>query len=836
MKATVNKKYEADQLAYIAYPMGGLGAGMFCLEGTGALSQFSFRHTPNAPNEPNVFAALAIKDGETVIPRVLEGPVPRRKIWNNPELLPYNGKGNGLSGRNYGLPRFEDCRFSARFPFAHIELADNHLPVQARIEGWSPFIPGDDLNSGLPGAFLEYTIKNTSGRALECVFYFAAFNLMSLNNGSDTVTAQPDGFTLTQSGSKEKPWEEGHLQITAEHAGGEGTFVDTAWFRGGWFDTFTMLWNNIKTARYANRRYTDEDSQPQYDPRPKGGSLAVPLSLAAGESKTVKLQFSWYVPNSNLRRGNDPAPEGESSCCCGGDCGGGESSLKETYKPWYATQFDSVNDVSKYLLAHADELHTRTLRFTDTLHASALPDALLEAVDANLSILKSPTVLRQQDGRLWCWEGCCECEGCCEGTCTHVWNYAQAICHLFPKLERGLRKTEFNENQDKRGHQQFRAMLPIRPTPNDFHAAADGQLGGIMKVYRDWRISGDTAWMTALWPKVKESLEYCISEWDPDQGGVVREPHHNTYDIEFYGVEPMCTTVYLGALEAAARMARAAGGEADAARYDALREKGAAYLAEKLFNGEYMEQEADFSGTGKGETPVPAIGGPLSPEAVALIQQEGPKYQYGKGCLSDGVIGSWMATLYGLGDVMKPEPVRSHLQSIFKYNLKEDLSEHENTQRPGYALGKDGGLLLCTWPRGGKLSLPFVYSDEVWTGIEYQVASHLICEGFVTEGVKVVETCRARYDGSDRNPFDEYECGHWYARALASYALLQSYAGARYDKLTRTLYIKPAVTGNVQALFSFDGGYGLAGVRDGKAFFEPVEGELVIEHLEYTPK
>ncbi len=111
--------------------------------------------------------------------------------------------------------------------------------------------------------------------------------------------------------------------------------------------------------------------------------------------------------------------------------------------------------------------------------------------------------------------------------------------------------------------------------------------------------------------------------------------------------------------------------------------------------------------------------------------------------------------------------------SVYKYNFRKDLSDHVNPQRAGYAYGKEGGLILCSWPKGGQPALPFVYSNEVWTGIEYQVASHLILEGHVKEGLEIVRTCRQRYDGRIRNPFDEYECGHWYARAMASYGLIQ---------------------------------------------------------------
>ncbi len=152
-----------------------------------------------------------------------------------------------------------------------------------------------------------------------------------------------------------------------------------------------------------------------------------------------------------------------------------------------------------------------------------------------------------------------------------------------------------------------------------------------------------------------------------------------------------------------------------------------------------------------------------------LLEREGPKYQYGRGCLSDGVLGCFLGAVCGLQeDLLDPARVASHLRAVHDYNLRHDLSDHANPQRPSYALNSESGLLLCSWPKGGELSLPFVYSNEVWTGIEYQVASHLIHMGLVDEGLEVVRAARSRYDGRVRNPFNEFECGHWYARALVA--------------------------------------------------------------------
>ena len=316
-----------------------------------------------------------------------------------------------------------------------------------------------------------------------------------------------------------------------------------------------------------------------------------------------------------------------------------------------------------------------------------------------------------------------------------------------------------------------------------------------MKVFRDWQISGDSGWLKKMYPLAKRSLDYCIGTWDPDHRGGLFEPHHNTYDIEFWGADGMCTSIYLGALSAMAQMAQAVGQASDAEFYADLAKRCSQFMDEQLFNGEYYQQKVEYQGlrdTSFANTV--AHVDEKSSEMQQLLKREGPKYQYGSGCLSDGVIGAWMARTYGIETPLARKNVRSTLQAIFRHNFKTDLSEHANAQRPGYAMGREPGLLLCSWPRGGKPTLPFVYSDEVWTGIEYQVASHLIQEGFVNEGLTIVKALRSRYDGRTRNPWNEYECGNWYARAMASYALLGALAGFRYSAVERTLWFGPQLS------------------------------------------
>lgn len=275
----------------------------------------------------------------------------------------------------------------------------------------------------------------------------------------------------------------------------------------------------------------------------------------------------------------------------------------------------------------------------------------------------------------------------------------------------------------------------------------------------------------------------------------------------------------------------------DALEWHKLYGNGRCFMENELFDGEYFIQKVQWHGLRAADpTSIQSVWGTgYTQEARDLLEREGPKHQYGCGCLSDGVIGAWLAVCAGLGDVLAADKVRSHLLAVHCHNLRSDLSEHANPQRPGYAMGREGGLLLCSWPKGGELTLPFIYSQEVWTGIEYQVASHLIMTGCVDEGMDIVNTARARYDGRVRNPFDEYECGHWYARALSSYALLQAFSGARYDAVTRTLHLSPRVPGDFACFLAMAGGYGLVGVRNAQPFFDVWHGKLDVRYIDYHP-
>jgi uncharacterized protein (DUF608 family) len=811
-----NGPYENEFLNRIAFPMGGIGAGMICLEGTGGISHVSVRNKPDIYNEPFMFSAISI-EGRANGAKVLEGPLADWKVFGNAS------SGNGMGKGAEGYPHFEKARFSAKFPFAVVDLEDDDIPLEISITGWSPFIPGDADNSSLPVASMEYTFKNTSNETVKALYSFHSENFMQLDN--PTISGIRNGFLLSQSCLPDKAHYKGDFAVYTDH---KNTVTDLSWFRGGWYDSRTLIWKDLSEFTY------EEDSAKVGS---QGASLYVPLDLEPGEEETICLQMAWYVPHSDIRFGPEPGDEElknvkKAACdpltgCCPSDAG-------LYYEPWYSGRYKDINELVSYWTRQYKDLRDESMLFSEIFYNSSLPAEVLEAIAANLTILKSPTVLRQKDGSLYTFEGCTDVTGCCWGSCTHVWNYAQAIPHLFPSLERTLRKTEFEVSQAPSGHQAYRSALPIRPTDHDFHAASDGQLGGIMKIHREWRISGDTKWMKEYLPVVQRSLDYCIDQWDPEGKGILEEPHHNTYDIEFWGPDGMCTSFYLGALKAFVAMGTEA--QMDVSKYKELLNKGRSYLENELYNGEYFIQKVRWEGLKAGD-PVEAskisYGGAYSPEAVALLEKEGPKYQYGNGCLSDGILGNWIAEMCFLDNLLDKEKVRSHLVSVHKYNFKPDLSDHVNPQRPGYAIGKEGGLLLCTWPAGDEPSLPFVYSNEVWTGIEYQVASHLMLAGEVDKGLDIVKAARRRYDGRIRNPFNEYECGHWYARALSSYGMLQGLTGIRYDAVDQTLDIDSRV-GNFTSFYSTQTAWGNVVFEDQKIVIQVAYGNLDLEELHFT--
>jgi hypothetical protein len=243
----------------------------------------------------------------------------------------------------------------------------------------------------------------------------------------------------------------------------------------------------------------------------------------------------------------------------------------------------------------------------------------------------------------------------------------------------------------------------------------------------------------------------------------------NTYDEALHGVTTFISGYYLAALRAGEEWARRMGDAATAGRFQTIFESGQKKLVESCWNGEYFQQYLPDYMNHQGET--------------------------GPGCMSDQLIGQWWAHQLGLGYILPKDMVVSAMKSIFKYNWRSDLTGWKHKPR-AFAGANDKGLIICTWPKGGRPEKVMLYSDEVWTGIEYQVAAHMIYEGLVEEGFSIAKGARDRYDGVPRppihrNPWCEIECGGHYTRAMASWSLLLALSGFEYDGPRGALCFSP---------------------------------------------
>jgi hypothetical protein len=384
-------------------------------------------------------------------------------------------------------------------------------------------------------------------------------------------------------------------------------------------------------------------------------------------------------------------------------------------------------------------------------------------------------VFRTSDGTLFGFEGVLgestlnwngNVGGSCPLNCSHVWNYEQAVSRLFPELERTMRRVDWEVLQAPDGHLPHRVLLPLdgpqlwdRPIGGPTRPALDGMLGAVLKTYREARQGGGDALIERYLPHALRLLEYVTATWDPTGSGVLTGDQPVTHDISLQGPNMFVGGLWLAALRSLEEMARRAG-RADDAR--ALRRRfdvSARAYDDALWNGEYYAQ-----------------------------QSAGDDFDFGSGCLSDQLFGQWWAHQLGLGHLLPAEHVRTTLRSIVTYNLRHGFRDFQHGYRV-FADADDSGLLICTWPHGGRPDVPIRYADEVWTGVEYQVAAHCCYEDLVEEGLAIVSAVRGRYDGSRRNPYNEIECGDHYARAMSGWTLLEAYTGTSYDALDRHLVV-----------------------------------------------
>lgn len=796
-----------------AFPLGGIGTGNVSIGARGELRDWEFENLPDKGrrNPHSFFAIHAAPENGTAVTRVLEARLTGR----------HDADAGYAFDQLAGLPRLDGATLHGEYPVVDVDFTDAVLPVEVSLHAFTPLVPLDADASGIPAAVLRYRVTNPGAVPV------AVTVVGSVSHTAGRGTPGPDapwGMRATQT----VRWRDegdvrgldfgidlpeddpgyGTLSLTTTDA---ATTVKPQWVTSYWPDGARLFWNDLTDDGLlaAEPRLTledrprglfaelDADGRPRSStdapplteeemlaklPRLRTGSLGIVHTLASGESRDFEFVLSWSFPNR--RRG------------WAGHIVFADPHIDEVVQNHYATLWPDAWAAGRHVHAALPQLEGATDAFVEALYGGTLDPVLIDAIGANIAAARSTTgfVLASPNAELGdgpvfaAWEGSFDHGGSCEGTCTHVWSYAQTLAWLFPSLERSARRVEYLLETDEAGAQKFRGNR-VFGGPSWFMApAVDGQLGTLLRLHREWRFSGDDDFLRELWPAASRTLDYAIREWDRDGDGLLDGEMHNTYDIEFHGAEPLANGVYLAALRAGVRLAAHLGESERAAGWSARADHVAAAMDETLWNGEYYRQVID------------------DPDAH--------RYQYGDGVLSDQLLGQFHAYVNGLEHILPAEHVESALAAIVAHNHRDDLTAHESTQRV-YALNDEGGLLLASWPHGGRPAIPFVYSDEVWTGVEHQVAASLLFAGRHDDALRIERSLRARYDGTHRSPWNEIECGNHYARSLASWALLLGVSGAQWDAPTGVLSFAPVSAGAFRSLFTTGTGWGRVEIDDG---------------------
>lgn len=776
--------FRGSKLKMISFPLGGVGAGSLGLGGRGQLRDWEIFNRPNRGFSPDyAFPALWVQAGSaTPQARVLEARI----------APPYEGA-DGLGSRNApGLSRLKAATFTGEYPLAHIDFEDPGVPLGMSLDAFSPFIPHVPDDSGLPVAVLRYRFQNPGRETVKvsvafsidnpvlsgATGMFASGGLQEKRVNEYRSDSSLNGLLMTNPGLDDNDPLHGSFVLAAIPGPDVQTTYWRGWPKGSWWNSPLLFWDAFsKTGQMSN-----EPAE-----RSKVGVLCQTRSIPPGASGDFTFLLAWHFPNRTPEGCGWSAPKGKEKTVIGN---------------FYAARFADAWEASVYVAQNLETLETRTRAFASALRESTLPDAVREAASANLSTLASTTCFRTADGEFHGFEGSNDQLGCCYGNCTHVWNYETATAFLFPSFARSLRRAAFGYSEDEEGGIHARQLLPDGEA-RDGIIAADGHMGQIMHAYLDWRLSGDGEWLKSMWPRVQQAIAFAwvANGWDPQKSGVTTGVQNNTYDVAFFGPNPLCSIYYLGALRAAEEMARAAGDEASARQYRDLFESGRQWIEANLFNGEFFVQQIR----------------PFSLDAIhpglrvgtSGFDPNDPQFQMGAGCLIDQLMGQYLASVMQLGPLISPDHLKATLRSIYRYNYKRTLVDHDNVERT-FALNDEAAMVICDYGTAPRPHIPFPYFAEVMTGFEHATAALMNASGMRDEGIECIGNVRARYDGEKRNPWDEAECGHHYARAMASWSSVVILSGFDYNGQSGAVRaLPPSYSGNFRSFWSNGTGWGV---------------------------
>lgn len=717
-------------------PVGGICAGQVYLGGDGQLWNW------------DIFNVLTTSPGGGG-DRYYLNPLTQKQDFVNGFGITVK-KGAQLHQRSLNSDGFSDIEFDGNYPIGTVTYNDKYIPVEVVLNAFSPFIPTDADNSGLPLTVMEYTVTNKDSVDVEVelagwIQNMSCFQTASGENGKHiNRTLRTDDF----------------VRVVLES---DSELKDTCADWGSM--TLTLLGDGFASAKCGEIKgiptYIVDDkvneASAEFGDELIGG-VSGKATLKGGESKTFTFLVSWYFPNIHLWDG------------------GHDLKNREDLRYFYSSKFGDAAAVADYVVANP-QLLDQTKLWVKTWNNSTLPDWFLDRTFLNVSTLATTAAIRVDDlknspeneGRFYASEGVY----LGEGTCTHVFHYEQALGRVFPALACQLREqVDLGLSYNKNGLIGYRGEFSHIGRHDGRGYAVDGHAGTILRIYREHLMSSDNEFLTNNWSKIKAAMQYMIShdkEKTGEADGILEGIQYNTLDRMWYGKISWISGLYAAALRATAQMSEETGDKSFAKECLSIAEKAYSNIAKELFDGEYFVQITD----------------PEHPEAPNT----------NKGCHADQLLGQYWASQLGLGYIVPEEKVKSALKSIVKYNFVENYDEFlKSTEIPiarWFADEDESGMVMCTFPKGGADKAPGLikseweklvvgYFSEMWTGQEHAVAAALIDEGLIDEAMKIEMALHDRYSPEKRNPYNEIEYGNHYTRAMSGYAPFVSASGFFY--------------------------------------------------------
>jgi uncharacterized protein (DUF608 family) len=720
-----------NELQYIGMPAGGLHTGTMYLGGDGRLWLYGIYNDDREGVDPKTASwnngtkeiPVISRDGANYVEptladnkRVLEQGFAVKINYRDKEII------KELSEAN-----FDEIKFEATYPVATIHYVDENLPINITVRAGAIFIPLDADNSALPATVFSINIENKTDEQITVAvsgWLENGANKLTAADGdgmkNNTPIIQDNCCSIFSSFNAERP---GAIQ---QRDAGSNCIS----FVGSNAITNTSARPYPVNADFFNQK--NEDVSNGAPSEKLIGSITTTQAVKAKKNVEVNYVISWHFDHPLSKR-LDKLPE-----------------TKGSY--YYGKRFKNALDVATYIAQNFEQLHSQTLLWQQTYYDSTLPHWFLERALANIGTLATANTYRFADDRFWGWEGI----NSCEGTCTHVWQYAQAMARIFPSLERDTRqRTDLGIAMQNDGGIIFRAEYETRP-------AIDGQAGTILRIYREHQMSSDNSFLSNNWDKIKKAVSFILAQ-DKNGDGMTDSPMENTLDAVWEGEIAWIVGLCIAAAKAAQQMAEEMNDVAFVTICSDYVEKGNENIAAKLFNGEYFIHR---------------------PDAVLGRKKLG---SYNT-CHIDQVYGQSWAWQVGLGRLWDEEKTLSALGSLWKYNFAPDVGPYIKTHTGGrpYALSGEAGLVMNTNPHnepkpyGENITWQLGYFHECMTGFEHQVASHMMAEGMIDEALIITRAIHDRYHAAKRNPFNEIECSDHYARAMASYGTFITACGFEY--------------------------------------------------------